>query len=208
MKLIIEDDGGRRTVVPLFREELIIGRAEGSPVRLTEKDVSRRHARICRRSGRVYVEDLGSFTGVRVNGDRVRGSRLVREGDLIEISQYDLTLQAGPDEKPEPDPLAAEETSAPIHGARRGVDPRKVRITTFLVALLVASALAAALWLRTARGAEAQRAATASTTSSTSSSTNTTIDHLDRDTRWSRDSAPPESRDSVRQMPTHPSVDR
>ncbi|HYR18326.1 MAG TPA: FHA domain-containing protein [Myxococcales bacterium] len=196
MKLIIEDDGGRRTVVPLFREELIIGRAEGSPVRLTEKDVSRRHARICRRSGRVYVEDLGSFTGVRVNGDRIRGSRLVREGDLIEISQYDLTLQAGPDEKPEPDPLAAEETSAPIHGARRGVDARKARITTFVVALLVASALAAAFWLRTARGAEAQRAATASTTSSTSSSTNTTIDHLDRDTRWSRDSAPPESRDS------------
>ncbi len=46
MKLIIEDDEGRRTVVPLFRDELIIGRAEGSPVRLTEKDVSRRHAKL------------------------------------------------------------------------------------------------------------------------------------------------------------------
>jgi pSer/pThr/pTyr-binding forkhead associated (FHA) protein len=98
MKLIIEDDEGRRTVVPLFRDELIIGRAEGSPVRLTEKDVSRRHAKLLRRSGRVYVEDLGSFTGVRVNGDWVHGPRLVREGDLIEISQYDLTLQGGPDE--------------------------------------------------------------------------------------------------------------
>jgi len=203
MKLIIEDDGGRRTVVPLFREELIIGRAEGSPVRLTEKDVSRRHARICRRSGRVYVEDLGSFTGVRVNGDRIRGSRLVREGDLIEISQYDLTLQAGPDEKQEPDPRAAEETTAPIHGARRGLDARRTRVATFVVALLVASALAAALLLRTARGAEAQAAATASTIRGT----NTIID-LDRDSRSSRDSAPPESRDGVRQTPTHPSVDR
>ncbi len=194
MKLIIEDDEGRRTVVPLFRDELIIGRAEGSPVRLTEKDVSRRHAKLLRRSGRVYVEDLGSFTGVRVNGGRVHGSRLVREGDLIEISQYDLTLQGGPDEKPEPDPRAAEETTAPIRGARRGLDARRARVATFVVAVLVASALAA-LWLRTARGAELQSPATSST--STSAST-TTITITDPDARSSRDSAPPESRDSVR----------
>ena len=99
MKLIIEDDEGRRTVVPLFRDELVIGRAEGSLVRLTDKDVSRRHARLLHRSGRFYLEDLNSFTGVRVNGDRVRGTRQVHEGDLIEISQYDLKLEAGPDEK-------------------------------------------------------------------------------------------------------------
>src|SRR2546425_6920937 len=104
MKLIIEDDEGRRTVVPLFRDELIIGRAEGSPVQLTDKDVSRRHARLVRRSGRLYVEDLNSFTGVRVNGERVRGTREVREGDLIGISQYDLKLETRPAEKSPPDP--------------------------------------------------------------------------------------------------------
>ena len=205
MKLIIENDEGRRTVVPLFRDELIIGRAEGSSVRLTEKDVSRRHAKLLRRSGRVYVEDLGSFTGVRVNGGRVHGPRLVREGDLIEISQYDLTLQGGPDEKPEP--RAAEETTPPIRAAKRGPGARRARarITTFVVAVLVASAVAAALWLRTARGAEMRSPAT----SSTSTSTRTiTIAVTDPDARSSRDSAPPGSRDSVRQTPTHPSVDR
>src|SRR5229473_3893294 len=196
MKLIIEDDEGRRTVVPLFRDELIIGRAEGSPVRLTEKDVSRRHAKLSRRSGGVYVEDLGSFTGVRVNGGRVHGPRLVREGDLIEISQYDLTLQGGPDEKPEPDPrAAAEETTAPIRAAKRGPGARRARarITTFVVAVLVASAVAAALWLRTARGAETQSPATSCTSTSTR-----TITITDPDAQSSRDSAPPGSRDSVR----------
>jgi pSer/pThr/pTyr-binding forkhead associated (FHA) protein len=178
MKLIIEDDEGRRTVVPLFRDELIIGRAEGSPVRLTDKDVSRRHASLCRRSGRVYVEDLGSFTGVRVNGTRVHGSRLVREGDLIEISQYDLTLQAGPEEKPAPDPQAADETTAPIRGARRALDARKALITTLVVTLLVTSALAATLWLHR-------------------TSTHP-IEDPDRHSKSSRDSAPPESRDHVR----------
>jgi pSer/pThr/pTyr-binding forkhead associated (FHA) protein len=178
MKLIIEDDEGRRTVVPLFRDELIIGRAEGSPVRLTAKDVSRRHASLCRRSGGVYVEDLGSFTGVRVNGTRVHGSRLVREGDLIEISEYDLTLQAGPDEKPAPDPRAADETTAPIRGAKRALDARKARITTLVVALLVTSALAATLWLRSTR--------------------TTPIEDPDGDSKALRDPAPPESRDRVR----------
>jgi pSer/pThr/pTyr-binding forkhead associated (FHA) protein len=152
-------------------------------VRLIEKDVSRRHAKLWRRSGRVYVEDLGSFTGVRVNGTRVQGSRMVREGDLIEISQYDLTLQAGPDETQEQDRRPAEETTAPIHGPRHGVDARKRRTKTFVLALLVASALAAALWLRTARGAATQPAATAST--STNTGTNTIID-LERETRSSR----------------------
>jgi len=205
MKLNIENDEGRRTVVPLFRDELIIGRAEGSSVRLTEKDVSRRHAKLLRRSGRVYVEDLGSFTGVRVNGGRVHGPRLVHEGDLIEISQYDLTLQGGPDEKPEPEPRAAEETTAPIRAAKRGPGARRARarITTFVVAVLVASAVAAALWLRTARGAEMRSPATSSTSTGT-----ITIAITDPDARSSRDSAPPGSRDSVRQTPTHPSVDR
>src|SRR5438094_228265 len=107
MKLIIEDDEGRRTVVPLLRDELIIGRAEGSFVRLTDKDVSRRHARLVRRNGRFYLEDLNSFTGVRVNGNRVHVTCEVRQGDLIEISQYDLKLDAGPDERAAPDPDGA-----------------------------------------------------------------------------------------------------
>src|SRR5712671_31571 len=169
MKLIIEDDEGRRTVVPLFRDELAIGRAEGSPVRLAGKDVSRRHAKLLRRGGRVYLEDVSTFGSVRVNGDPLDGPRLVREGDLIEISRYDLVLQGGPDEKPEPDPRAAEETTAPIRAAKRGPGARRVRarITTFVVALLVASAVAAALWLRTARGAETQSPATSCTSTST-----------------------------------------
>jgi pSer/pThr/pTyr-binding forkhead associated (FHA) protein len=151
MRLIVEDDEGRRTVVPLYRDELGIGRAEGNSVRLTEKDVSRRHAKLVRRSGLFYVEDLDSFTGVRVNGDRIRGAQQIREGDLIEISRYDLGLEAGPDEKAAPDPRAAGETTAPV--PRPPQSGRKRRIATLVLILLVAAAVAAALWLREVRGA-------------------------------------------------------
>ncbi|MFL5311477.1 MAG: FHA domain-containing protein [Myxococcales bacterium] len=161
MKLIIEDDEGRRTVVPLFRDELIIGRAKESAVWLPDKDVSRRHARLLRRSGRFYLEDLNSFTGVRVNGERVRGTREVGDDDLIQISQYDLKLEAGPDEKAAHDLFAAGASTAPIRRERRAVTRNRARIATFVLILLVAAAVATALWLREARGAVVRPAASA-----------------------------------------------
>jgi len=39
-KLIIEDDEGHTTVVPLVKEEITIGRKEGNTIRLTERNVS------------------------------------------------------------------------------------------------------------------------------------------------------------------------
>src|SRR5207302_2310272 len=100
MKLIIEDDEGHRTVIPVVRDELTIGRNDANMVRLTEKNVSRKHGRLIREDGHFYIEDLNSFTGIRLNGEKIHGKALVREGDLIQISEYDLSLQAGPDEQP------------------------------------------------------------------------------------------------------------
>ncbi|MBS2021700.1 MAG: FHA domain-containing protein [Deltaproteobacteria bacterium] len=98
MKLIVEDDEGRRTIVPILGDQLAIGREEGNQVRLSEKNVSRKHARLVKEGGRIFIEDLKSFTGVRVNGERLHGKREVGDGDLIQISEYDLILQASPDE--------------------------------------------------------------------------------------------------------------
>src|SRR3954470_12271440 len=98
MKLIIEDDEGRKTVVPVVGDEITIGRNEKNLVRLEEKNVSRRHGRLLREQGHYYIEDLNSFTGILVNGEKVEGKRLVHAGDLIQISEYDLILMASPEE--------------------------------------------------------------------------------------------------------------
>lgn len=94
LKLIIEDDEGRKTVVPFVREEITIGRQEGNTIRLTERNVSRRHARLMRLNGHVVVEDLGSSNGTRINGERISGQSQVKDGDLIQIGDYDLALQS------------------------------------------------------------------------------------------------------------------
>src|SRR5438105_10189170 len=102
MKLIIEDDEGRKTVVPFVREEITIGRQEGNTIRLTERNVSRRHARLLRQNGHVLVEDLGSYNGIRINGDRIQGQVQINDGDLIQIGDYDLAVQREASEAAQP----------------------------------------------------------------------------------------------------------
>jgi pSer/pThr/pTyr-binding forkhead associated (FHA) protein len=93
MKLVIEDDAGTRTIVPFTTEELTLGRAvEGVTWRLTDRNVSRRHARFSRQGPAVFLEDLGSLTGTWLNGERLSARRRVRPGDLVEIGDYDLVV--------------------------------------------------------------------------------------------------------------------
>ena len=93
-KLVISDDEGHTTVVPLLREEVTIGRTEGNTIRLTERNVSRHHARLLKRNGSYIIEDLGSYNGVIVNGDRIDTQVELRTGDQLGIGDYDLSFQS------------------------------------------------------------------------------------------------------------------
>jgi pSer/pThr/pTyr-binding forkhead associated (FHA) protein len=91
-KLIIEDDGGETVVFPLVHNEISIGRLESSTIRLTERNVSRRHARLMRRDGRYVLEDLASYVGTRVNGARIESPTALNEGDEVLIGDYHMAL--------------------------------------------------------------------------------------------------------------------
>lgn len=93
-KLIIADDEGKTTVVPLVRDEITIGRKEGNTIRLTERNVSRRHACLKRANGMFVVEDLESYNGVRVNGEPIEQPQSVKDGDRITIGDYQLSLRS------------------------------------------------------------------------------------------------------------------
>jgi pSer/pThr/pTyr-binding forkhead associated (FHA) protein len=93
-KLVIQDDEGKTTVVPLIRDEITIGRKEGNTIRLTERNVSRRHARIVRANGAVAIEDLGSYNGVRVNGTRIAQRTSLTVSDRVQIGDYLIELKA------------------------------------------------------------------------------------------------------------------
>jgi pSer/pThr/pTyr-binding forkhead associated (FHA) protein len=103
-KLVIEDDEGKRTVVPLTRDRYTLGRKEGNTIRLTERNVSRDHARLHKRAivrrthdaaerATFVVEDLTSYNGVFVNGLRLTHAQDLVHGDLVQIGDYRLVLQ-------------------------------------------------------------------------------------------------------------------
>src|SRR3954465_11112893 len=93
-KLVIQDDEGKTTIVPLIRDEITIGRKEGNTIRLTERNVSRRHARILPNNGEVHIEDLGSYNGIRVNNARIAERVSLRVSDQVQIGDYKLYLKA------------------------------------------------------------------------------------------------------------------
>ncbi len=93
-KLTIEDDEGKTVVVPLIRDEITVGRQEGNSIRLTERNISRRHARFYRQSGTLFVEDLGSYNGIKVNGTKIAAATGLKDGDLVIVGDYKLTVRA------------------------------------------------------------------------------------------------------------------
>ncbi|MDT0611575.1 DUF1707 and FHA domain-containing protein [Streptomyces lancefieldiae] len=71
---------------------LRIGRDPASGLRLTHETVSRVHAELSRQGGMWVLRDLGSTNGTTVNGRRVIGAAVVREGDQIGFGQMAFRL--------------------------------------------------------------------------------------------------------------------
>ena len=92
LRLIIEDEEGATTIVPLGEEEVTIGREPGNTIQLTEQNVSRQHARLTQGQDGWVIEDLDSYNGVKVNGVLVEGSVTLNEGDVVQIGDYHLAL--------------------------------------------------------------------------------------------------------------------
>jgi pSer/pThr/pTyr-binding forkhead associated (FHA) protein len=91
-KLTIEDDEGKQTSLPLAHDDYGVGRGEDNAVRLTDRNISRKHARLLRNGQGWVVRDLESYNGTYVNGARVAGEQLVRSGDVVQLGDYRLEL--------------------------------------------------------------------------------------------------------------------
>ena len=70
----------------LDREATTVGRGPGCDIVLRTKSVSRGHARIVRRPGGFFLEELARPGGTQVNGQTPSGPVRLRDGDLIQIA--------------------------------------------------------------------------------------------------------------------------
>jgi len=83
------------TEVVLDDAVITLGRDRSCQVVLPQQAVSRNHARIVQESTLFFLEDLGSAYGTQINGKPLpKGEkRLLRNGDVIAIAQYDVRFE-------------------------------------------------------------------------------------------------------------------
>jgi hypothetical protein len=74
-------------------DELTVGRAGGCQITLDDTYVSQLHARVFRRDGQLYVEDLGSTNGTYLNRRKVTAPLAIRKGDRLQIGKTVMELQ-------------------------------------------------------------------------------------------------------------------
>ncbi|MBN1139970.1 MAG: FHA domain-containing protein [Anaerolineae bacterium] len=103
MALTLAFDSGGRVELPLSKE-IVLGRLDASravfpDIDLTneqgmEMGVSRRHARIVRRGGQVFLEDLNSLNGTFLNATRLAPELPypVKDGDQVQLGKLILTI--------------------------------------------------------------------------------------------------------------------
>jgi pSer/pThr/pTyr-binding forkhead associated (FHA) protein len=84
--------------VDLAALRVVIGRSPTCDAVLDDPTVSRQHATLQRAGRDVSVEDLGSTGGTTVNGKPIRGSRVLRHGDLLGFAGVNLRFEAGGDQ--------------------------------------------------------------------------------------------------------------
>src|SRR5450432_180176 len=127
-KLTIEDDQASKTVVHLVRDDYSIGRAEENTVRLTERNISRRHARLAKPNERWVLFDLGSYNGCYVNGQRVSEQHEIVHGDLVQLGDYRLQVIDDTVVEPAPFDKAVTMPAAPRSQALLGQPDRLVMV--------------------------------------------------------------------------------
>ena len=67
--------------------EWVLGRRPDSPLPLNERSISRQHARAYCDSAGTHLEDLGTPNGTWVDGAPLRGTVVLRDGQVIRLGQ-------------------------------------------------------------------------------------------------------------------------
>jgi pSer/pThr/pTyr-binding forkhead associated (FHA) protein len=98
----------------LNRVVISIGREEDNDIWLDDETSSRYHAELVWDNGQVYITDCNSMNGVLLNGRRIRGTLVVKNGDLVEIGSHRFKFEIA--ERPT---SPAEQDDPLMHHVRR-----------------------------------------------------------------------------------------
>jgi pSer/pThr/pTyr-binding forkhead associated (FHA) protein len=112
---LIPADGSRP--IALVRDVTIVGRKRGlADIVLDHQGISKLHCAIAKTDGLLFVRDLGSTNGTKVNGQRVTRGALL-PGDELAFGSQKFRVHLGPGE-----PEAGHDEKTEMLSVFRGVD--------------------------------------------------------------------------------------
>lgn len=92
-RLRVVEPADRRGTTYQLGDELTVGRASGCQVALPDDSyASQLHARIFRKDGRLWLEDLGSTNGTFLNAKAVTSPVALRRGDRVQVGRTVLEV--------------------------------------------------------------------------------------------------------------------
>lgn len=121
--------------VPLLKGKLLVGRRESCDIVLRFANVSAHHCELWFDSGYLFVRDLQSRNGVKVNGNKVSEQR-VNPGDTLAVAKHKYRVEYSPAELGAVGPPPTDNASQEIMGQsllkRAGLEhgPRQSKGTT------------------------------------------------------------------------------
>jgi DNA-binding winged helix-turn-helix (wHTH) protein len=109
----------------MLNRAVIIGRDASCEVIITDRQISRFHARIMPSPSGIILEDLGSKNGTFCNGHKVDGSIVLQDGDVIQVALVQpFTYMSSDSTLPLTEPSVSEDPSV----LRLHLDKRSHRI--------------------------------------------------------------------------------
>ena len=113
--------------IPLLKEQMLVGRRESCDIILRFANVSAHHCQLSIDNGYLYVRDMQSRNGIKVNDVRVQERRL-DPGDVLSISKHRYRVEYDPADLGAVGPPPADNMSQEIMResllARAGLDHR------------------------------------------------------------------------------------
>jgi hypothetical protein len=85
-RVLVLLDAERPIKYPLYKEVLTIGRAEIADIRINNGFLSRLHARVVSTPDGVYIEDVESKNGIRVNA-KLTPRQSLKHGDVVDLGR-------------------------------------------------------------------------------------------------------------------------
>ncbi len=73
-------------------EEVWLGRGAFCQIRISDPQLSRRHCQFTYKNGHLYLQDLGSRNGTRVNNQIIRERTELRDGDSVIVGSHELRV--------------------------------------------------------------------------------------------------------------------